>query len=84
MQARFGADVAHMVSKVSKLSQMNQLLRRGKRKVNRATSQWYFKCTREILWILGIQAWVLQDAALEIVERPETQTHRHAVMHTFP
>jgi hypothetical protein len=32
-QARFGKNVAHLVSKVSKLSQMNQLLRRGKRKV---------------------------------------------------
>lgn len=33
IQAKFGSTVASMVANISKLSQMNQLLRRGKRKV---------------------------------------------------
>ena len=49
IQAMFGRTVAHMVFKVSKLSQMNQLLRRGKRKGWARFSPQHFQALRKMI-----------------------------------
>jgi (p)ppGpp synthase/HD superfamily hydrolase len=48
-QAAFGSRVAFMVAQVSKLSQMNQLLRRGKRKGWAEYSPQHFKTLRKMI-----------------------------------
>eukprot|EP00798_Chlamydomonas_sp_ICE-L_P015720 gene15720-21840_t len=55
IEAAFGPTVAKMVSQVSKLSQMNQLLRRGKRKGWARYSEEHFKQLRKIIMDMVVE-----------------------------
>jgi hypothetical protein len=74
LQAKFGPVVAANVSKVSKLSQMNQLLRRGKRKGWAEYSPQHFKSLRKMI-VDMVSGWMGQGEMSQAVirQRPHTE-----------